>query len=495
MLTVDFQGGGRNRFELPRRDFLRAGMFSLGSLGLPSLLAARATASQAARYANDKSVVLLYLSGGASQIETFDPKMTAPDEYRSVTGEVQTSLPGVTFGGTFPQLAQLAHRMAVVRSFAHTVGAHEQAHVHVLSGGTDPLGNQQRGFSIGSCYTRLRGTNHEQTGLPTYLTLNDREIDDQYQKEIHRFNAGSWPGELGQSYAPFEHQIGWSDAKDDGQSGGSETPSAASVYPASQSSENPLAVNLQLNIGQAELNNRLRLLQKIDTFNRQLDASGTMSALDDYRLQAMTLLLGDATKAFDLSAENPKTLARYDTSDIQVGHKLFRPSTLGKQMLLARRLCEAGAGFVSVHSAGWDMHADKNNPGMVDGMNMLGPTLDRSVSAFLEDVEARGLSEKILLLIVGDFGRTPKVDEKGGRGHWAQLCPLVFAGGGLAMGQVIGRSNDKAEMPDSDPISPADMMATVMHTLFDVGAMRLDPSVPREISQHIDRGSRIEQLF
>ena len=126
---------------------------------------------------------------------------------------------------------------------------------------------------------------------------------------------------------------------------------------------------------------------------------------------------------------------------------------------------------------------------------MLGPTLDQSVSAFLEDVEERGLSEKILLVIVGDFGRSPKIGKNSGRGHWAKLCPLVFAGGGLQMGQVIGESNEKAEVPATDPISPADMMATVMHTLFDVGTMRLDSSVPRNISQHIERGKRIEDLF
>ncbi len=485
MLTIGFSGGHRDCSGKRRRDFLRAGTLSLGSLALTSLLATRASASRTKEYIKDKSVVLLYLSGGASQIETFDPKMTAPDGVRSVTGEVQTSLPGVTFGGNFPQLAKMAHRLAVVRSFAHNVGSHPEAHVHVLSGGTDPLGKQQRGFSIGSCYARLRGTNHEQTGLPTYLTLNDREVDDQYLKEIKRFNAGSWPGELGQSFAPFEHQVGWSDSE----------ASEGSMVQGGKSPGNPVAVNMQLNLDRGELDNRLKLLKSIDSFNRELDVSGTMASIDEYSRQAMKLLLGDATTTFDLSAEDPKTIARYDTSDVQIGHKLFRPSTLGKQMLMARRLCEAGAGFVSVHSAGWDMHADKNNPGMLQGMNMLGPTLDRSVSAFLEDVEARGLSEKILLVIVGDFGRTPKIDDNGGRGHWAKLCPLVFAGGGLTMGQVIGRSTEKAEEPASDPISPADMMATVMHTLFDVGTMRLDSNVPRGISQHIERGQRIEELF
>ncbi len=483
MLTHELNSGSsRECSGVNRRDFIRVGTLSLGGLMLPELLATQASAANGTRnYVNDKSVVLLYLSGGASQIETFDPKMTAPEGIRSATGEVTTSLLGVTFGGTFPQLAKLAHRMAVVRSHAHKVGSHEQAHVHVLSGGTDPVGKQQKGFSIGSSYARLRGTNHERTGLPTYAALNEKEIDGQYLKEIGRFNKGSWPGELGQSFAPFLHQVGWSEEEDTGRS--------------QKRSQNPIAANLSLNIAQENLDNRLKLLKSIDTFDRRLDSSGTMVALDEFSAQALTLLTGNAKQAFDFEQEDRKTIDRYDTSDMQIGHKKFRPSTLGKQMLVARRLCEAGAGFVSVHSAGWDMHADKNNPGMVKGMNMLGPTLDQSVSAFLEDVEERGLSEKILLVIVGDFGRSPKIGKNSGRGHWAKLCPLVFAGGGLQMGQVIGESNEKAEVPATDPISPADMMATVMHTLFDVGTMRLDSSVPRNISQHIERGKRIEDLF
>jgi hypothetical protein len=496
MLTINFPGGSRHCSGIHRRNFLQVGTLSLGGLALPQWLQCQAQGGQAGYARPEKSVVLLYLSGGASQIETFDPKMMAPDNVRSVTGEVKTSIAGVTFGGNFSKLAQLADRLAVVRSFAHSVGDHEQAHVHVLSGGSDPLGNQQRGFSIGSSYIRMRGTNHERTGLPTYITLNEREVDGQYLKEVARFNMGSWPGELGKAYAPFAHQVGWQDTgTNHPDSKDNPAKEKRNQSQPSAKEEQPAARNLQLNIEPGQLTERLQLLNAIDGFNRQLDRSGTMAALDEYSQQALSLLLGDAKQAFDLSLEDPRLVERYDTSQQLIGHKSFRPSTLGKQMLLARRLCEAGAGFVSVHSAGWDMHADNNNPGMRDGMNMLGPTLDRSVSAFLEDVEARGLSEQILLVIVGDFGRTPKIDEKGGRGHWARLCPLVFAGGGLKMGQIIGESNELAEEPTSDPISPADMMATVMHTLFDVGAMRLDAGVPRAISSHLERGQRIESLF
>ena len=140
MLTV-FSGRRSSNCEgVSRRDFVRAGTLSLGSLSLPGLLAMQAAGKQnGGSFVRDKAVVLLYLSGGASHIETFDPKMTAPEGTRSVTGEVKTSMPGVTFGGTFPRLATHADKMAVIRSFTHKIGGHEQAHVHVLSGGTDPV--------------------------------------------------------------------------------------------------------------------------------------------------------------------------------------------------------------------------------------------------------------------------------------------------------------------------------------------------------------------
>ena len=164
-------------------------------------------------------------------------------------------------------------------------------------------------------------------------------------------------------------------------------------------------------------------------------------------------------------------------------------------MLMARRLCEAGAGFVTVHSAGWDMHADSNNPGMQQGMAMLGTTMDHAVSAFLDDVSARGLSEKILLVITGDFGRTPRVNKKGGRDHWAKLGTLAFAGGGLNMGQVIGQSDRQAARPMTSPYTTAHLMGTIMQTLFDVGEMRLVSGIPPQIRRLVEESVSIPELM
>jgi uncharacterized protein (DUF1501 family) len=252
---------------------------------------------------------------------------------------------------------------------------------------------------------------------------------------------------------------------------------------------------MTLRLEPGRLEDRRALLESLDTLRRDLDTSGTIAAADKYRRQAFDLILGSAAEAFDLSKEDPRLLERYDTSGLKVGHKQFRASTLGRQMLLARRLCEAGCGFVTVHSAGWDMHADGNNPGMVDGMNMLGPTLDKSVSAFLEDLERRGLSDKVLLVITGDFGRTPKVNPRGGRDHWANLGTLAFAGGGLKVGQVIGRSDRNNAEPASDPVTPQMMMATILHTLFDIGQLRVARGVPRELMSLAENGQPIRELF
>ncbi len=487
MLTLYTGRGDRDCDGLARRDFLRVGAAGLGGLTLPGLLAARALARDTGvDYVRDRSVVFLYLSGGASHIETFNPNMSAPAPYHSLTGEVKTSLSGVTFGGTFPLLARLAHKMAIVRSFRHRIGGHEQAHVHVLSGGTDPVGRGEEGFSIGSSYARLRGPNHPVTGIPTYSLLTEPEIDGQYRKELSRVIKGSWPGSLGGAYAPFQHR-GFSEAEDDPRK-------RRKPRRRGEREQGGLADDMELHLSPERLDDRRGLLEALDRMRRHLDTVG-VNAAEKFQRQAFELILGSASKAFDLGTEKPSVVKRYDTRATMIGHKRFRPSTLGHQMLLARRLCELGCGFVTVHSAGWDMHADGNNPGMVKGMEMLGSTLDRAVSAFLEDVETRGLDEKILLVITGDFGRTPRINKRGGRDHWANLGTLAFAGGGLKMGQVIGRSNRQNGEPDSEPISPKNMMASIQHCLFDAGRLRVARGVPRDLLSLIENEEPIHELF
>lgn len=449
-----------------RRDFLQAGALGLGGLTLPWLMETRANAKENGGFIRDKAVVLLFLSGGASHIETFNPNMGATTPYCSMTDEVKTSIPGVTFGGTFPMLAKNAEKMAVVRSFRHPIGGHVQAIKHVLNGGSDPNGRGERGFSIGSAYTRLRGTNHPRTGMPTYALLNSSEVDGQYRSEKGRVEKGSRPGSLGATYAPFVP-----------------TGKGAAVD------------NMKLNIDRARLDDRRELMQAFDGLKRQSERLTGAEGFDRYREQAFDLVLGTAADAFDLSKEKQNTFDRYDTSKFRVGKKKFRNSQLGRHMLTARRLIEAGCGFVTVHSAGWDMHSDGNNPGIISGMEMLGRPVDRAVSAFLEDLADRGLSEKVLLVITGDFGRSPRVNKNGGRDHWANLSTLALAGGGLNMGQTIGKSAHKNDVPATEPIDASRLFSTVMHTLFDVGQLRVARGVPRDIMAVVERNEPIPGLM
>ena len=449
-----------------RRDFLRAGVLGLGSLALPQLLAAKEAARATGKsYVRDKSIVLLFCGGGASHIETFNPNLDAPAPYCSVTGEVKTDIPGLTLGGTFPGLAQHGKKLAVVRSFTHTNGNHPKAIAHVLSGGTDPTGDGKFGQSMGSTYARIRGPNHEASGLPTYCLVTSEEIDGQYRTERGRIENGSKPNSLGLAYAPFDP------------SGGGQ-----------------LLKNLDLKVPTERLDDRKSLLARLDTVKRNIDAGGSIEGLDKFERQALDMIVRGAGEAFDISKEDRRTIERYDTREFRVGKKVFQPSSLGRQMLMARRLCEAGCGFVTVQNSGWDMHADGNNPGVGPGMEMLGRPLDKAVSAFLEDIEARGLSDKILLIITGDFGRTPTINQRGGRDHYPKLCTLAFFGGGLKTGQIIGQSTRKNDAPATEPILLENVMSTVMHALFDAGQLRLDSAVPRDLAR-LAEAPPIAELF
>jgi uncharacterized protein (DUF1501 family) len=459
MLTIH-SGQTTDCSGLSRRDLVRAGALGVGSLGLgglalPQLLAAQEAARAAGKsYVRDRSIVLLFLGGGASHIETFNPNVGAPAPYSSVTGEVKTAIPGLTLGGTFPQLAEHADKLAVVRSFSHDNGNHPKAIIHVLTGGADPTGDGKVGQSMGSAFARIRGANDEASGLPTYCLLTSDEVDGQYRNERSRIEAGSRPGMLGLAYAPFDP------------SGGSQ-----------------LLKNLSLSVSPERLDDRKTLLTSLDRVKREIDAGGSMAGAGRFEQQALDMIVRGAGQAFDLRKEDRRTLERYDTREFRVGKKAFQPSALGRQMLLARRLVEAGCGFVTVQNSGWDMHADGNNPGIGAGMEMLGRPLDRAVSAFLADLEQRSILDRVLLVITGDFGRTPTINKNGGRDHYPRLCTLAFAGGGLASGQIIGQSSRKNDAPATDPIAPANLHSTVLHALFDVGQMRLDPGVPRELAR------------
>ncbi len=438
-----------------RRSFLRIGGLALGGLSLADLFAARA--AEGRRLISDKSVIFLFLHGGPSQIETFDPHMNAPVEFRSATGEIRTRIPGITFGGTFPRLAAMADKFSIVRSDTPGDANHDIKPV---------VCRDSFGANLGSIYSRVAGRNHAVTGLPTNVLLLPRSVDPTTQPGTMAFGRFNSTGALGAGYAPYD-------------------PSAGTA-----------AVNdMRLHMPMARLDDRRRLLGQLDQVQWQLAESRMLDGMDRVREQALTTVLGGVADAFDLSKEDPRVLERYDTSTLVKPTNIDRKwnnynnyvdnaKTLGKLLLLARRLCERGCGFVTVTTNFvWDMHSDVNNAPVGEGMGYMGVPLDWALSAYLADVEARGLSEKILLVVCGEMGRTPRINRNGGRDHWGNLGALLLSGGGLNMGQVIGRSDRNGGEPASTPVRIQNLIATIMRTLFDTGELRLVPGLSREIAQ------------
>jgi len=242
---------------------------------------------------------------------------------------------------------------------------------------------------------------------------------------------------------------------------------------------------------------RRALLAKLDRLKRSVDASGEVQALDELQQQAYNLLLGGGvTRALDLTLEDANVLEQYDTARYnkkgqwdsaargRAGYYDANASCIGKLLLMARRLCEAGCGFVTIHAgyAGvWDMHADGNNLNMTDGMDAIGYSFDHAVAAFIRDLEQRGLSDRIMLVCTGEMGRTPRINKRGGRDHWGKLSPLLMYGGGLRGGQVIGQSDRQGGAPLADPLNPRHLISSIMHTMFDVGQLRLVADAPNEV--------------
>lgn len=418
MLSIDGKGPGGRWKALNRRSFLQVGTLGASALTLPGLMRARAQAASAGHTVRDTSVIWLWLAGGPTHIELFDPKQDAPVEFRSAVGALPTSVPGIEIGGLLPEMARSAHRMAFVRSFAHGNSGHAGGTHFVMTGTDHPpadAGAPPIKPSFGSIVSRVRGSNHPATGMPTYVRLAGLYADG--------------PNWLGTAYAPFD-------------TGGE------------------ARNNMNLAVDANRLGDRRGLLDGLDRLERQVDRSGVMEGLDQFESQAFNLILGKAKDAFDLAKEDGRVREWYNSGG----------TNLGDQLLTARRLCEAGCGFVTLNYANsyqsWDMHEK-----IVPQLEQACPPLDKAIAVFLEDLAQRGLSEKILLVITGEFGRTPRINSVAGRDHWGPLCTLALAGGGLRMGQVVGESSARAELPNSTPIEPKHLMATLFHVLV------IDPHV------------------
>jgi hypothetical protein len=434
-----------------RREFLSIGACGLVGSTLSSWSHSPLLAAPPAQLATGKSVIFLFLQGGPSQLETFDPKNFGSDGTMIPT--IATSVPGVRFGERLPRLAERAHKLAIFRSYQSNNGGHN----------IQPLVSEETlKATMGSLYSHVVGPTRKATGMPTTAVVFPDAACEGVLKGKARGDISS-TGSLGRLHAPFLPGAG-------GQ----------------------LQQNMRLNLPEDRFADRRKLLPKLSAISRAMDSSPELRQVDELQKQAYQVLLGGGVAdALDLSLEDARTLEQYDTAmhARPDGWKKARRGALGmydgharaigRQLLLARRLCEAGCGFVTVHDGYdgvWDMHGDGNNLGIVEGMEACGLALDHAVAAFIDDVEARGLSDKILLVITGEMGRTARINRRGGRDHWGKSTPLVLYGGGAPQAVIGATTKDGAE-PAIDPLGPKHLVSTILHTLFDPGQARLVPGL------------------
>jgi hypothetical protein len=431
-----------------RRRLLTVGGLALGGLSLSNLFADDDTP----KLHTGKSVIFLFQQGGPSQFETFDPKPDAPAEIRTVTGVTKTALPGVLFGDTMAKLAAHADKLTVVRSYSTDNAQHNIEPV---------VGPNSLNANIGALVSRVVGPTHPTTSVPTSAIVYPQSVDAKVAKAQGRGDLAA-TGTVGGAFAPFV-------------AGGT----------------GQLQKNLRLGLSTDQFSDRRDLLARLDDVRR--DAEPQYEQFDQKQRQACDVLLsGSVADALDLTREDPKVLAAYDTAAFVAkddwkkadrgkrGYYTGHAKTMGKALLLARRLCEAGCGFVTVHTGYegvWDMHADGNNLNMKDGMEAVGGAFDHAVAAFIDDLESRGLSDKILLVATGEMGRTPRLNKNGGRDHWSKLAPLLLYGGGSARGKVVGRSTRDGGEPAEFACGTPNLVSTILHTAFDMARVRLQPAL------------------
>lgn len=454
------------RGPIARRTLLQCGAAGLGGLAWPGFLPATPPGTLgyqplAEGALTGKSVIFLHMHGGPSQYETFDPKTDAPEGIRTLGGVASSALPGVAFGAALPKLAARADRLAVVRSFMPQPNGADH--------GIRPLVSEETyGGNLGSAFASVAGSNDARTGMPANLILYPRAVDPAASPGLFGAERLATPGAFGAAASPFVP-------------GGGTTSQA----------------NMTLQMPVERLENRRALLTAFDGALRTLDDT-RFEHENAVRQQAYRLLLRGVGDAFDLSREDVATLARYDTAPLlragQIDRTLLHyrdyivhAQTFGKLLLLARRLCERGAGFVTVTTNFvWDMHGPdvgSKNLGIEDGMrHVMGP-FDHAVAALLDDLAERGLTDKVLLVCCGEMGRTARINSGGGRDHWGKLGALMLAGGGLRTGQVIGQSVRNGTEPNSEPVFARNLVATVMRTLLDLPRLRLLRGMSREVLQ------------
>lgn len=402
-----------------RRNLLRAGFLGLGGMSLGQLMQLRAQAAPSKR--KNTSIILLWLQGGPSHLETYDMKPEAPEGYRGPFGAIKTNVPGIEVCELLPMHAQRADRFTLIRSCTHKHAGHSEGNTMMMTGypETDPTKREPVHPECGAVVNRLFGQCRE--GMPVAVGMGARH---------YNYVPGTTAGYWGAAYS---------------------CPIVDRGLP-----------NASLRLDGRRLDDRRQLLASLDQIRRRAGQGKTMQAVDEFHRQAFDILTSNkAQEAFDISQEDKATRQRYGEG-------------WGQQALLARRLVESGVSFVSVGVPGgkvvynWDDHAV--NGSLPAAMHDRLPGYDRAVSALIDDIYTRGLDQDVMVVAMGEFGRTPQFRQaKGtrskvlqwGRDHWPGAMSILISGGGKRMGQVIGSTDNRGAYPDQRALGPHDILATM----------------------------------
>jgi len=430
MLKIDAGGTQRYCDGISRRSFVQIGAAGMASVGLPAILQAKEASAQRGIARKDTAVILVWLDGGPSHMDLYDLKPEAPAEYRGIWQPIPTNVAGIEISELFPRQAQVADKFSIVRSLHHNNGDHFAGGHIILTSRSGASGADQAGKypSIGSIAARSLGP--RKPGMPAYVAVP------------YAASIGLRPGYFGANYLGREHNPFETDGD--------------------PNSDNFKVQNLNLagEMTLSRLESRRSLFQDFDRMRRDVDASGAVEAMNRFQQDAYQLVSSEAARnAFDMTKENPQLREQYGRH------------SWGQSMLLARRLVEAGCTFVTVHLGGWDHHWD-----LKSGMENYLPRVDAGMATLFQDLSDRGLLDRTLVVLCGEFSRTPRMNNGGnggpplskgtpGRDHWGNAMFCLLGGGGIRGGQIVGSTNRLGEAPKDRPVTAGDLHATIYHVL------------------------------
>ncbi|MEM7391493.1 MAG: DUF1501 domain-containing protein [Verrucomicrobiota bacterium] len=433
--------------ELARRNFLQLGLGALGGLGIPDLLRLRAEAAERTGKKKDVKCIFVWLDGGPSHYETFDPKPAAPSEVRGEFGTIKTSIPGVHYSEHVPHLAKVADKCTIIRSIAHDQNNHGAGNHYLVTGSPTPVPVGCGAFvtfhpSVGSVVSWQRGAPE---GLPPYVSMP-------------RMSRSGGPHFLGAEYAPFVI---------------SESPTSGSFRVRD--------VSLPRSLTEARAGDRRTLRASLDQMERIQDkaAEDPTVAFDQFYQDSYRLISSArAQSAFDIGQEPDQTRERYG-----------RNSSFGQRLLLARRLTEVGVPFVMVYDGGWDHHRT-----IFPSLKKKLPNIDQGLAALIADLDERGSLDDTLVVCLGEFGRTPKINDRGGRDHWSYAMSVLMAGAGVPRGQVVGATDPKGYYAIENVYAPEDFAAS-LYTKLGVDHRQILHTPAGRPVQLVNKGRLIKEMF